>query len=189
MRVRWQTSALLTLLVAVGIVAAVYRPRNTQTPEYERRPQYQAPTGSQLASAFAAIQTPKGFHRSHHCFWPEKGPEVCLVHYPSIPLTPALFARWQNELTRAPASAPKAYPTSMVRCSPPLGRRAVQIQTCGIGVRTIQGQLFTFEATGPVVVKHGKAHGTTATLGRTKYRLRGTQLLFLDAGYPLPQGH
>jgi hypothetical protein len=77
----------------------------------------------------------------------------------------------------------------MVRCSPPLGRRAVQIQTCGIGVTTIQGQLFTFEATGPVVVKHGKPHGTTATLGRTKYRLRGTQLLFLDAGYPLPQGH
>jgi hypothetical protein len=190
MQFRWQTSALLTLLVAVAIFAAVYRPSGAQEVEREVRPEYQAPTASQLASAWAAIQPPRGFHRSHHCFWQERGPEVvCLVHYPSVPMTSALFARWQKELTRASTSVPKGYPASMVRCSPPRGRRTVQIETCGIGVTTVQGQLFTFNATGPVVVKHGKPRGTTATLGHTKYLLRGTQLLFLDAGYPAPQEH
>lgn len=189
MRFRWQTSALLTLLVAVAIVAAVHRPSRAQEVEREVRPEYQAPTALQLASAWAAIQPPRGFHRSHHCWWPEKGPEVCLVHYPSVPLTTALFTRWQKELTRASVLVPKGYPASMARCSPPRGRRTVRIQYCDFGVITVLGQLFTFNATGPVVVRHGEPRGTTATIGHTKYRLRGTQLLFLDAGYPAPPGH
>jgi hypothetical protein len=63
MRFRWQTSVLLTLLVAVAIFAAFYRPSSAQEVEREVRPEYQSPTASQLASAWAAISPPRGFHR------------------------------------------------------------------------------------------------------------------------------
>jgi hypothetical protein len=64
----------------------------------------------------------------------------------------------------------------------------VRFETCGIGVVMIHGQLFTVSATGVVILKHGKLQETTASLGGPRFRLRGTQLTFRDAGYPAPQG-
>jgi hypothetical protein len=64
----------------------------------------------------------------------------------------------------------------------------VRIEMCSIGVVMVDGQFFTVTATGLVVLRHGTTHGTTATLSDARSQLRGTQLLFSDAGYPVPQG-
>jgi hypothetical protein len=176
------------MLVAAATVALVHRPSSANGGGGGGSElQYRTPTAAQLASAWAAIQLPEGFYRSHRCWHPEKGPEVCLVHDPSVLMTPELFARWRKELAPTSAPVPANYPESKDHCSPLRGRRILKIETCGIGVIMVKGQLFTFNATGLVVLRHGKPHGTMATARDGAYRLRGTQLLFLDVGYPAPR--
>jgi hypothetical protein len=183
---RWQTAVLLTLLVAVATFAVVDRSRGAHEGRdgasvLESRP----PTAAQLDSAWASIQPPRGFHRSSNCWQSVKPPEFCLVHYPSVPLTAGLFARWRKEAVPASASAPTGYPESTASCSRPLGRRTVRFKTCGVGEVMVHGQLFTVTAVAPVILKHGKPQATTANL--TRYQLRGTQISFRDAGYPAAQ--
>lgn len=186
MVMRRQTWLLLVVLVGAVVAAALYQPSH-QTRERSGLLTYRQASGNERAAAYAAIRVPRGFHRSQDCWQPLEPGGFCLVRVPSVPPSADLLSRWSSEAGFSLAVKPSSYEKES-QCIG--GRREGLTLSACTGVGLIGGQLFIVGATSAVVVRHGRAQGTTALVGRRNRKhghIRGTQLHFIDAGFPAPE--
>ena len=65
MAIRWQTFALLAVLLGVGLVALLHPRPRAQESESSEPPSYYEPTAAQVARAFAALHDTEGLRSRH----------------------------------------------------------------------------------------------------------------------------
>jgi hypothetical protein len=185
MAIRRQTVALLVLLLGVGLLSLLHhRHVETVVSEPSLPPNYE-PTPAQVHATFAAIRTPKRFRRSNLCFLGGKD-EMCMVRFPSIPLSLARITQLLSEsglvLRGEPLCATQERPLPQTH--------TLYWMTCNLAMSSVGKAQVLFSAHSLVQSSHGRLLGTTQSWAeKGGHRFEGTVLDFRDYGVPRQPTH
>ncbi len=184
MAIRWQTFALLAVLLAVGLVALLHPRPGAQASESTESSGYYEPTPAEVAQAFAALREPRGFARStEHCHGAN---ELCFNRRASEVMSLSRMKQW---LAEAGLAVNVAWFPSVECGATRIGYRHPthysMVQCHAIGTR---GNVFySAQLSSLEFARGGHFHGTSRELGKPKLGIGGTNIRVSDFGVPRPE--
>jgi len=174
--IRRQTVVLLVALIGVGAVAILHRAPGS--PGEASSSGYYEPTGTEAASAYAALRTPGTFYRTTvNC-----SGGICFDRRRSLVPSISSLKGWLGEagLTMDERWAPEPQCRQIQ-----IGHRSYWMDDCA-AIATRGRVFFLAQLDSLVAHRGGHFEGTAALLGRGPVKLGGLHIAISDFGIPRP---